>query len=247
VCAIPLDRELALRIGVAARGLPDDGLRRLMDALVDGLGLPVTAEKLASLTMAQLRSACDGELAHLPRATLRQALGYLRGSIPILLIEDGPLVFDAYQDGDMPRSIRLAVASDRGEAIDGNFSTCAAFLIYQVSAQEIRLIDRRLPDTVPRMERDAHRVGLIQECHLLYTRAINNPATAHLMRCGIHPLRIADGGPVRDKLSALQAVLQGQPPPWLARAMGDDRAMPRRRGIAAVGAPHSFELCSASI
>jgi len=93
---------------------------------------------------------------------------------------------------------------------------------------------------VSKIERDAHRVGLIEKCHLLYTREINNSATARLMRSGIHPVRIPEGGQVREKLSALQAVLLGHPPPWLARAMGDERAMPWRRGYAAVPGPLGF-------
>jgi hypothetical protein len=79
MCAAPLSRDLALRIGVAARGLPKGGLRGLMDALVENLGLPLTAEKLVSLTMQQLRSASNDALSHLPRAKLRLALGYLHG------------------------------------------------------------------------------------------------------------------------------------------------------------------------
>jgi len=230
---VPLPRELALRIGLAARVLPDDGLNRLMDVLIEALGLPLTEAKLLGLAFGELRSAADGILAGVPRAVLREALGYLRGCTSVSIVEDVPSSPEPYDDGDMPQSIRLAVASDSGETLNGSFSTCAAFLIYQVSAREIRLIDRRPPPPANRKSsRDALRTVLIGDCHLLYAQILGTPATARLMRAGIHPVRIAQGGPAREQLAILQRVLRGHPAPWLVRAMGEDGVLPQRVGRA---------------
>jgi len=228
-----LSPHLALRIGLAARALPEAGLQPLINALIDTLGLPLTEAKLERLNIGKLRTAADGLLADMPRAALRQALGYLQGRTPVTIIEDTPPLLEPYDDGEMPDSLRLAIACDHGERIDGNFATCSAFLIYQISAREIRLIDRRVaPAGNRKSDRDALRVVLIDDCHLLYAKTLSNPVSARLMAAGIHPVGFPAGGMARDKLNELQKILLGHPAPWLARAMGIPLLLPSRLGIA---------------
>jgi nitrogen fixation protein NifX len=238
-----LSPHLALRIGLAARTLPDATLQQLMDALVDALGLPLTEKKLEHLSLGKLRAAADGLLSGVSRSALREALGYLQGHTPVTIIEDAPLPLDSYDDGDMPNSLRMAVATDHGEHIDGHFGTCAAFLIYQVSGREIRLIDRRTAPTGNRKSgRDALRATLIDDCHLVYAKTVSNPASARLMAARIHPVSFPEGGLVREKLSELQQVLLGHPAPWLARTIGHPMALPPRRGMSGPVLVHSAPL-----
>lgn len=227
-----LSPHLALRIGLAARALPGVGLPQVMNALIGELGLPLNEDKFARLNVGTLRTAGAGLLSTQSRAALRQALNYLQGRTPVTIIEDTPPQLECYEEGDMPDSLRLAVASDFGERIDGNFATCAAFLVYQVSAREIRLIDRRVAPTGNRKSgRDALRAALLDDCHLLYAKTLSNPAGARLMADGIHPVSFPDGGQARAKLVELQKILGGHPPPWLARAMGNRLALPPRLGM----------------
>jgi len=224
--------HLALRIGLAARAMPEAGLQSLMSVLIDTLGLPLTEDKFNRLNVTALRVAADGRLATQPRAALRQALNYLQGRTPVSIIEDTPPQLAAYGEGDLPDSLRLAVASDFGERIDGNFATCSAFLIYQVSAREIRLIDRRAAPAGNRKSgRDTLRAALLDDCHLLYAKTLSNPASACLMVNGIHPVSFPDGGQAREKIAELQKILGSHPPPWLARAMGNSLALPPRLGL----------------
>ena len=57
----PISNEIALRIGLAARELPDTDVARLLKALDDAIGLPPTQKKLTGLTVKALKSAGDGE------------------------------------------------------------------------------------------------------------------------------------------------------------------------------------------
>lgn len=227
-----LSRELALRIGLAARALPGTGLPELMQALLDTVGLPLTEEKFASLSVTKLRAVANSPLATAHRAALRQALAHLQGRIPVVIGEDIPRPLAGYEDGEMPDSLRLAVASNNGERIDGNFGTCTHFLIYQISVSEIRLIDRRPAPAGNRQSgRDALRAALLDDCHLLYAKTLSNPANARLMAAGIHPVSFPAGGLAREKIGELQKILGGHPPPWLARAMGTTMALPPRLGL----------------
>jgi len=216
-----LSRELALRIGLASRALEAEP-KRLLEILGDALEMPLTRSKLEALDAANLASACDGALASLDAETLAQAIRYLHG-------EEGatPLFAAAepYQDGDMPGSIRVAVASNGGDRCDGHFASCQGFLIYQLSADGLRLIDVRLTDEAAEAEdKTAWLVEQISDCHVLYVVSVGGPAAAKVIKAGIHPIKESSGAGGKltapELLSKLQQVLAGSPPPWLAKILG---------------------------
>ncbi len=122
----------------------------------------------------------------------------------------------------MPGSIRVACASRGGERVDGHFGSCPLFLVYRVSADQVRLIDARTADDAA----SADRAVLIEDCHILYIRSIGGPAAAKVVKAGIHPIKIIEDGEAPELLAQLQKVLAASPPPWLAKAMG---AAPQER------------------
>ena len=127
----------------------------------------------------------------------------------------------SYEEGDMPGSIRVACASLGGEQVDGHFGSCPRFLVYQVSADEIRLIDLRSVEGAEGADdKNAYRAGLIEDCHILYIQSIGGPAAAKVVKAGVHPIKILEGGKAPEVLAQLQKVLAGSPPPWLAKVMG---------------------------
>lgn len=215
-----LSDEIALRIGLAARALPDTSAARLLRVLADAVGLPPTAASLENLTVKQLKSAADGELADIDAGALKQALALLKGQGDAV---EPPPALDPYADGDMPGSIRVACASNGGELLDGHFGACRRFLVYQVSAGEHRLIDCRDIDEGAAVEdKNAYRAGLIKDCQVLYVASIGGPAAAKVVKLDIHPIKFPDGGSARERIADLQQVLAGNPPPWLAKVMGQD-------------------------
>ena len=129
-----LPRELALRIGLAARALPGVSAARMLDILDAAVGLPVTVSKLDGLTVKALRKGGGEDLMRVAPDTLKAALALLKGHDAA---PDGPPC-DPYSDGDMPDSLRVACASNGGELLDGHFGSCGRFLVYQVSADEVR-------------------------------------------------------------------------------------------------------------
>ncbi|MBV1789732.1 dinitrogenase iron-molybdenum cofactor biosynthesis protein [Marinobacterium sp. D7] len=217
-----LSPEVALRIGLAARALPDTDPKRLMMVLVDALGLPITPTKLGRLKVTRLKAAADGELGEIDTAYLKQAVSLLRGiGVPTdEAPEPLPEVQD-YAEGDMPGSIRVACASNHDTQIDGHFGSCARFLVYQVSESEVRLIAIRKAGHAPdEMDKNIYRANLIEDCQLLYTVSIGGPAAAKVVRAGLHPIKLPDGGEATELLDQLKGVIGNNPPPWLAKVMG---------------------------
>ncbi|MCY1420175.1 nitrogen fixation protein NifX [compost metagenome] len=128
-----------------------------------------------------------------------------------------PVVLDTLPE----RSIRVAIASNSGENLDGHFGSCLRFLIYQVSAEEKALVDvRSALEADFSDDRNGFRVDLIRDCQVLYVVSVGGPAAAKVVRADIYPIKRIEGGVTADILAELQAVMAGSPPPWLAKQLG---------------------------
>jgi nitrogen fixation protein NifX len=179
----------------------------------------LTEVKLTSMTVADLQVLLQGDEVvetDIPKDRLKQAVRLLWGEG--LVHSDLPPLA-GYSDGDMPGSIRVACASNREDLLDGHFGSCERFLVYQVSPAEVRLIGVRPTLEADHAEdRNVARAALIDDCQIVYVQSIGGPATAKVVRAGVHPVKVA-GGTALATLAQLQQALQ-HPPPWLARIMG---------------------------
>lgn len=217
----PISKDIALRIALAARALPDTDAARLLKVLSSAVAFPPTDASLASLSVKSFKAAADGEFADMDTASLKQALALLKGEGEVVLAPELPAL-DPYREGDMPDSIRIACASNSGEQLDGHFGSCSRFLIYQLDRDELRLVDVRPAEATEGDEADknTYRASLIADCQVLYVVSIGGPAAAKVVRAGVHPMKYPLGGSCREHLQELQQVISSSPPPWLAKAMG---------------------------
>lgn len=217
-----MSRDVALRIGLAARALPDIEASQLMQVLVKALGLPLTEEKLGRITVRELQEAADDLFNETPLPAVKQALDFLWGKNVVEVSDEALPEPKPYQDGDMPGSIRVAIASNNGEKLDGHFGSCARFLIYQLSPDEIRLIEIASMATSPNKsdDKNTYRADQIKDCDVLYVVSIGGPAAAKVIKQDIHPVKVPHGGEAGEILAELQSILKTNPPPWLAKIMG---------------------------
>lgn len=215
-----ITKTAALRIAMATRVLSEVNSAALVAKLGEHLGLPVTEEKLAKVTVADLKLMLSGEETVEPDvdgASIKLAVRHLWGdsgereNLPPL---------EPYTEGDMPGSLRVAVASNTEENLDGHFGSCPRFLIYQVGRDNMRLIDIRSTLAADEAEdKNSARARMIADCQIAYVQSIGGPAAAKAVRANVHPVKVPEGGKARVTLQRLQAVLDA-PPPWLARILG---------------------------
>lgn len=220
-----ISREVALRIGLAARVLPGVDARQLMEVLNERLGFPLGEARLSKITVTDLKTGLasldgeeDSEDTGIGMEYLKLAVRYLWGEEGI---EPDLPEIQAYQDGDMPGSIRVAIGSNGAEEIDGHYGSCPRFLVYQVSPDEVRLVDIRSTNGADEADdKNAFRAELICDCHVMYVQSIGGPAAAKVVRAGIYPMKIPEAGKAPEVLAKLQTVMAGTPPPWLAKIIG---------------------------
>ena len=216
-------REAALRIALAARALNGLDVRALVGTLIEKLEAPLTEAKLGTLTVEDLRVILAGDFAEqgchvgVEAEALKEAIRLLWGQG--VANSDFPTV-DTYTEGEMPGSLRVAVAANRGENLDGHFGSCERFLVYQVSPDTIKLIAiRSTVEADAAEDKNAARSALIGDCQIVYVQSIGGPAAAKVVRAGVHPVKKPTGGAAREVLVELQGRLTS-PPPWLAQIMG---------------------------
>jgi len=216
-------REAALRIALAARALNGLDVRALVGALIEKLESPLTEAKLGTLTVDDLRLILAGDFAEqgchvgVDSEVLKEAVRLLWGQG--VENSDFPAV-DTYTDGDMPGSLRVAIAANRGETLDGHFGSCERFLVYQVSQDAIRLIDIRTTVEADTAEdKNAARSALINDCQIVYVQSIGGPAAAKVVRAGVHPVKKPKGRKARRVLVELPGRLDS-PQTWQAQITG---------------------------
>lgn len=225
----PISNEVALRIALAARVLPDVSVRDLIAALQTQLDNDITEASLGTLTVTQLKRSFgniydvdegewEGEDAdNQDIAAFKEAVRVLWGEQTAC---EHPLPIEPDQ-GDMPNSIRIAVASNTGEQLDGHFGSCHRYLIYQLSADDLKLIDVRSALEADLSDnKNQFRVNLIRDCPVLYVASIGGPAAAKVIQANIYPMKVESGGAIREILADLQRAITISPPPWLAKILG---------------------------
>lgn len=226
----PFSNEVALRIGLAARALPNRSVGDLIEALENLAGGEISEASLSMVTVTQLKASfgqspdvdgdedSEADIRSHDMAAFKEAVRILWGETSDA--EKLPAI-EPERDADMSDSIRVAVASNSREQLDGHFGSCLRYLVYRVSATQLKLVDAR-PTLEADLSRDknAFRVNLIKDCKVLYVVSAGGPAAAKVIKADIHLIQIAEGGSAREIVGRLQEVLRGSPPPWLAKALG---------------------------
>lgn len=219
-----LSREHALRIALASRVLPGVDVPTLIGILHDKVGSPLDDDKLKAITVTNLKTGIgsldgeeDGEDIGIGLANIKLAVRYLWGeegedeNLPEIL---------PYRDGDLPESIRIAVASNSGVTLNGHFGSCIRFLIYQLARDQYRLIDiRSTVEADSSDDKNLFRANLIKDCHVLFVQSIGGPAAAKVIRADVYPIKVPDVAEAPEQLEEFQKVFDA-PPPWLAKALG---------------------------
>lgn len=214
-----LSDQLALRIGLAALAMPNVSPACLVAVLLNALRYPLTDQKLKQVTAQQLRRAAGGVLRSVPRSAMEQALAYLQDRKGEDVIDStlGPIV--PYQPGEMPGSLRLAIASNLGEVLNSDFSHCLRFLVYQVGVEETRLVDvRGTAGSKGQSDPLLWRAQALGDCQMVFTTGLSMAATAVIIKTGIHPVRRAKGVSAQAVTEEVAQVLRNRAlPPWLSK------------------------------
>jgi len=118
-------------------------------------------------------------------------------------------------------SMKVAFASTDKIHVDEHFGQAKEFYLWEIGPEQAEFtgvlqVNEGDGDADDRIEA---RSAALADCALVYVGQIGGPAAARLVAKKIHPLKSKDAEPITEVVEKLQQVLQGNPPPWLRKAM----------------------------
>jgi len=122
--------------------------------------------------------------------------------------------------------MKVAFTSSTGEIIDQHFGQCQNFQIWEIGPDEAKQVATigSISQDGDEEDRISARANALADCAIVYTMQIGGPAAAKLVAKKIHPMKTNTEVPVAEIVGKLQEVLQGNPPPWLRKAMNQGQA-----------------------
>lgn len=128
--------------------------------------------------------------------------------------------------------MKIAFATADGRMVNEHFGRAGSFAVYDLTREGYRFIEMRAfaagEDHAVTSTRGAGRphddavqakVDRLADCKLIYLTEIGGPSAARLVKKGIMPMKVKAPVPIEEEAARLLATVQGNPPPWLRKAM----------------------------
>jgi len=119
--------------------------------------------------------------------------------------------------------MKVAFATQDLKRVDAHFGWAKNIAVYEIAPEGHRFVE------VFQFEGDlqedgnegtlAPKIEAIKDVAILYVAAIGGSGAARVVATGIHPVKVNQPEEISVLLDKLVAVLQGNPPPWLRKAM----------------------------
>jgi nitrogen fixation protein NifX len=132
--------------------------------------------------------------------------------------------------------MKVAFATTDGNTINEHFGRSGKFAVYELSKDGYRFIEmRKFSDGEDRAISETRNLGEVHDdrvqskvdrfadCKIIYLTEIGGPSAARLVRKGIMPLKVKETTSIEDALKQLFESIQKTPPPWLRKAMGNNK------------------------
>ncbi len=127
--------------------------------------------------------------------------------------------------------MKVAFATEDGQHVNAHFGWAKKIAIYDINLDDCRFVN--CVEFVGNLEEDgnedklAPKLEAIKDCAILYVAAIGGSAAARVVAKNVHPIKVAETQAIDDSLQQLQKVLNGNPPPWIRKALnkGKERTL----------------------
>jgi nitrogen fixation protein NifX len=148
----------------------------------------------------------------------------------VLRLIDGTVPEDRRKEKSL---MKVAFATNDLKRVDAHFGGARQMVFYEIAADSAHLLEAIQFDHFS-AEDGAHspddgddrlgpKIDALKGCALLFVLAIGGPAAARVIGQKIHPIKLASAEAITDVIARVQAMLKGNPPPWLRKALQDDR------------------------
>lgn len=118
--------------------------------------------------------------------------------------------------------VKIAFASADRRTVDQHFGAAEAFVIYELSEDDARLVEAvEFQDSDTSMDghegKLAAKIALLAGCAAVYCNAVGAAAIKQLLAAGVQPMKVPEGTAVDELLCGLNRAMLNEPPAWLAK------------------------------
>ena len=119
--------------------------------------------------------------------------------------------------------MKIAFATQDLEHVDAHFGWAKSIVVYDITPEGYQHLETF--EFGDKLEEDgdedklAPKLEAIKDCAIVYVAAIGGSGAARVVAMKIHPIKVPQPEVIKEILDKLQVVLQGNPPPWLRKAL----------------------------
>jgi len=119
--------------------------------------------------------------------------------------------------------MKVAFATEDGQHVNAHFGWAKKIAIYEITPENCQFVN--CVEFTGNLEENGNedklgpKLEAIQDCAILYVAAIGGSAAARVVAKNVHPIKVAETQAIDDSLQLLQKVLNGNPPPWIRKAL----------------------------
>jgi nitrogen fixation protein NifX len=119
--------------------------------------------------------------------------------------------------------MKVAFATQDLKRVDAHFGWAKNISIYELTEDGHHFLETVQFDGDLQEDGNEDKLGpkieAVKDCAILYVAAIGGSGAARVVANNIHPMKVSQPEAIEDLLDKLQAVLKGNPPPFLRKAM----------------------------
>lgn len=127
----------------------------------------------------------------------------------------------------METALKIAFASTDMESVDQHFGSAKSFAIYAVDMEDSQLLEVA---QFGELSQDGNedklsvKIELLDGCAAVYCQAVGGSAINQLIAKGIQPVKVHEGGKIKDLIVDLQNEIKAGPSNWLAKAINQHKS-----------------------
>jgi nitrogen fixation protein NifX len=127
----------------------------------------------------------------------------------------------------METALKIAFATTDMETVNQHFGSAKSFAIYAVDMDDAQLLEAA---QFGELQQDGNedklsvKIELLNGCAAVYCQAVGGSAINQLIAKNIQPVKVHEGGKIKDLIVDLQNEMKAGPSSWLAKAINQHKS-----------------------
>ncbi|MGZ5017148.1 MAG: nitrogen fixation protein NifX [Methylobacter sp.] len=127
----------------------------------------------------------------------------------------------------METALKIAFATTDMETVNQHFGSAKSFAIYAVDMEDAQLLEAAefgVLNQDGNEDKLSVKLDLLDGCAAVYCQAVGGSAINQLIAKGIQPVKVHEGGKIKDLIVDLQNEMKAGPSSWLAKAINQHKS-----------------------